>query len=73
MQPREYCETILALFLSLRVTSSRVCRRTARYPNVWREHAMQDGHKKICEYIDRIGRPSSKDTDKRKDPASSIR
>jgi hypothetical protein len=29
--------------------------------------------KKICEYIDRIGRPSSKDTDKRKDPASSIR
>jgi hypothetical protein len=43
------------------------------YPNVWREHAIQDGHKKICEYKDRIGRPSSKDMDKRKDPASSIR
>jgi hypothetical protein len=34
---------------------------------------MQDGHKKICEYIDGIGRPASKDMDKRKDPASSIR
>jgi len=41
--------------------------------NFRREYIIQDGHKNMCEYVDRTGRLSSKGTDKRKNPASSIR
>ena len=37
------------------------------------EHMVCKMDAKMCEYIDRIGRHQSKDTDKRKNPASNIR
>jgi hypothetical protein len=37
------------------------------------EYVLDKMDTKMCEYIDRTGRLSSKDTDKRNDPASSIR
>jgi|SRR3954447_11810787 len=73
MQPREYCETILALFLSLRVTSSRVCRRTARLSKCLAGTCYARWTRKMCEYIDRTGRLSPKDMNKRKNPTSNIR
>jgi len=39
--------------------------------NFWREYAMQDGHKNMCEYVDRTDSFRLKGIDKRKNPVSS--